>query len=76
MNDWIVSNAEVLGGKPCVGGTRISVEFLLELLAGGATPAEILQSYPQLTRDSLVAAFQYAAESMRSEVVWDVKVPA
>lgn len=76
MNDWIVSNAEVLGGKPCVRGTRISVEFVLELLASGATPAEILQSYPQLTRDSLAAAFQYAAESMRSELVWDVKIPA
>jgi len=76
MTQWIVTDPEILGGKPCVRGTRLSVEFLLELLASGATPQDILQAHPQLDREGLTAAFQYAAEAMRSEVVWDIKVPA
>jgi hypothetical protein len=37
MSDWIVADPEILAGKPCIKGTRISVEFILELLASGAT---------------------------------------
>jgi uncharacterized protein (DUF433 family) len=76
VTDWIVSDPEVLAGKPRVRGTRISVEFLLELLASGATPAEILKAYPQVSSDALSAAFQYAAESVRNDTVWDVKASA
>jgi len=43
MFDRIVSNPETLGGKPCIKGTRISVEFILELFAGGASQADILR---------------------------------
>jgi uncharacterized protein (DUF433 family) len=72
MTDWITSTPEVLGGKPCVRGTRLSVEFLLELVAGGASPKDILAAYPQLSEEALAAAFRYAAESMKNEVVWDI----
>jgi uncharacterized protein (DUF433 family) len=72
MTDWIKSDPEVLGGKPCVRGTRLSVEFLLELVAGGASPKDILAAYPQLSQEGLGAAFRYAAESMKNEVVWDI----
>lgn len=72
---WIVSNPEVLGGKPCIRGTRISVQFILELLASGATREQILERYPHIPPEGLTAALKYAAESM-SEVVWDVKLPA
>lgn len=75
-SEWIVANPAVLGGKPCIKGTRISVEFVLELLATGATRDEILHAYPQVTADGLAAALQYAARSLKNEVVWDVKVPA
>lgn len=61
--DWIVSDPEILGGKPCVKGTRLSVEFLLELAASGATQVEMLASYPQLTSEGLAAAFLYAAQA-------------
>src|SRR5215470_13329447 len=47
-SEWIVSNPEILGGKPIVRGTRISVEFVLELLASGATQPEILEHYPHI----------------------------
>ena len=76
MGDWIVTNPGVLGGKPCIRGTRISVEFILELLASGATRQDILTAYPQVTNEGLTAAFQYAARSLKNEIVWDVKLSA
>ncbi len=76
MEGWIVARPGVLGGKPCIKGTRISVEFILELLASGATQEQILQGYPQITADGLGAALRYAAQSLKNEVVWDVKIPA
>ncbi|WP_136922069.1 DUF433 domain-containing protein [Polyangium aurulentum] len=62
MDDWIVSRPGVLGGKPCIKGTRISVELVLEMIASGASREDILRAYPQLTADGLAAALQYAAE--------------
>jgi uncharacterized protein (DUF433 family) len=59
--DWIVSEPSLLGGKPCIRGTRISVEFILELLAGGASQADILDAYPHIPAEGLTAALQYAA---------------
>ncbi len=76
MSNWITCNPDVLGGKPCIRETRISVEFLLELVAEGASPKDILAAYPQLSEEALSAAFRYAADSMKNEVVWDVKLPA
>lgn len=57
---WIESSPDVLGGKPRIRGTRISVELLLELLAGGASREEILEAYPQVTAEGLSAALDYA----------------
>ena len=76
MNDRIVTRPELLGGKPCIRGTRISVEFILELLASGATPTQILDKYPQVTGDGLTAALRYAAQALKNEVVWEVKASA
>ena len=75
-DDWIVTQAGVLGGKPCVRGTRISVEFILELFASGASREEVLEAYPQVTADGLSAALAYAARALKNEIVWDVKIPA
>ncbi|OFW06355.1 MAG: hypothetical protein A3H96_22240 [Acidobacteria bacterium RIFCSPLOWO2_02_FULL_67_36] len=71
-----VSDPKILGGKPCVHATRLSVEFLLELAAGGATQEQILAQYPQLTQDGLAAAFRYAADVLKAEHVWDLKTTA
>lgn len=76
MSEWIVTSPGVLGGKPCIKGTRISVEFILELFASGATREQILAAYPQVTADALNAALDYAARALKNEVIWDVKVPA
>ena len=76
MLDWIVSSPGVLGGKPCIRGTRISVEHVLETLASGASRDDILRAYPQVTAEGLAAALQYAARSLKNEVVWDLKILA
>ena len=72
----IVSDPQILGGKPCVRGTRLSVEFLLELAASGANHVQILAQYPQLTADSLAAAFRYAADVLKGEHTWELGITA
>ena len=55
----------VLGGKPVIRGTRLSVEWLLELLARGWSHEQILDNYPGLTADDLHACLAYAAQVLR-----------
>lgn len=76
MEPWIVSDPDTLAGKPRVRGTRLSVAFLIELVASGATREQILASYPHLPPEGLEAAFRYAADALREDVVWDTRVPA
>ena len=59
-DNLIVLDPDILDGKACVRGTRLSVEFLLELAASGATSEQILARYPQLTSQGLSAAFRHA----------------
>jgi len=73
---WIVSDRSVLEGKPCIRGTRISVELVLELLAGGASHDEIQKAYPHLSSEGIAAAINYAAQALKNEIVWDVKFSA
>lgn len=75
-DNLIVSDPQTLGGKPCVRGTRLSVELLLELAASGATQEQILAQYPQLTRDGLAAAFRYAADALKGEHTWELRITA
>ncbi|MFW5967674.1 MAG: DUF433 domain-containing protein [Persicimonas sp.] len=63
----IHSDPEVLVGKPVVRGTRLSVDFILRLLAEGWSESELLENYPSLDDESLRAVFAYAAECMRDE---------
>jgi uncharacterized protein (DUF433 family) len=67
MGEWIVSSPGILGGKPCVRGTRISVEHIMELLASGANRDDILRAHPQIAPDGLSAALQYAACSLKNK---------
>lgn len=67
--DRIVLDPKVLVGKPIIKGTRIAVEFVVELLAEGWTNEQILKNYPQLTQDDIQASLHYAAQSMKQERV-------
>ncbi len=64
----------ILVGKPVIKGTRLAVEFLVDLMAEGWTSEQILQNYPQLTGDDLQAALHYAAESLKRERVYPMAV--
>jgi len=71
--DWrsrIIVDPKVLVGKPIIKGTRIAVEFILELLANGWTVEDILRNYPQLKREDVLAALKYATEVLKEERVY------
>ncbi len=72
----ITTDPAVLGGKPCIKGTRISVAFVLELLASGATFQDILHAYPQLSPEGLEEAVRYAAYFLQNEFVLTSEVVA
>jgi uncharacterized protein (DUF433 family) len=61
LTERIVVDPEVLAGKPVVRGTRLAVEFILELLAAGQSEHELLTSYPGLTREDILACLSYAS---------------
>jgi len=68
--DWrerIVTNPDILVGKPSVKGTRLSVELILGWLAQGWTIEVLLENYPTLTREDVLAALAFAADMMRDE---------
>ncbi len=68
--DWkgqIVVDPQILQGKPVVRGTRLGVDFILGLYAAGWTDAQVIESYPQLSSESIRAAFAYAAEVLGAE---------
>jgi uncharacterized protein (DUF433 family) len=67
--DYITVDPAVCHGKACIKGTRIMVSVVLDNLAAGLTPDEILRSYPPLSREAIQAAIAYAAELTRERVV-------
>ena len=73
-HEYIHGNPNILAGKPVIKGTRIAVEFLLELYGAGWTEAQILESYPHLTPDALRAVHAYAAEIVREEKLYTLAV--
>ena len=68
--EYIHSDPDILIGKPVVKGTRLSIDFILRLFGNGWTISQVLESYPQLTLDSLQAVFAFAAESLSQETVY------
>ena len=69
--DYIVSDNNVLIGKPSIIGTRISVEFIVQLYASGWTEAQILENYPRLERKHLQAVFAYIYDSIHDNLVYN-----
>jgi uncharacterized protein (DUF433 family) len=72
--DRIVVDPAILVGKPVVKGTRLAVEFIIELLAHGWSEADILQNYPGLTREDIQACLFYASALLRDEEVHPLPV--
>ncbi len=75
MSTRIVSDPAVMLGKPCIAGTRITVEHLLRELAAGSTVTDVLEDYPGITRDGLRAALVFAADAVEKERVYEAHGP-
>ncbi len=68
--DRIEISEEILTGKPVIKGTRIAVEFIIELLANGVTMEDILANYPQLTKEDIFAAREYHLDILKKDKVY------
>lgn len=71
----IVIDPEILCGKPVVKGTRLAVEFIVDLLAQGWSEGDILKNYPGMTHDDLLACLAYASAVLHAEKVYPITVP-
>jgi uncharacterized protein (DUF433 family) len=69
-SDHIVLDPAILAGKPIVRGTRLSVEFVIGLMADGWNEADILANYPGLSRENIGACLSYARDLLHSEKVF------
>ena len=73
--DWrkrIVVDPEILVGKPIIKGTRISVEFVVDLLARGWTTEQVLKEYDHLKSEDIRACLAYASEMLKNERVYSL----
>ncbi len=69
MDDHIVVDPNICSGKPTVRGTRIMVKNILGMVAGGYTMAGIIEAYPELTKNDVTAALEYASQVIDEEKV-------
>jgi len=74
--DYIHADFEIMMGKPVFRGTRIPVDLVLEKMAAGETIEQILEAYPRLSREAVLAALAFAADTLRSDVVYPIPTSA
>ncbi|AEE49046.1 DUF433 domain-containing protein [Haliscomenobacter hydrossis] len=72
----IVSDPEILNGKPCIVGTRISVELIMEWLGTGGTVETIAAKHPLLNAELVMEAIRYAARFAKNEIIIEVQTAA
>lgn len=70
----ITIDPEILCGKPIVKGTRLAVEYIVDLLAQGWTESDILKNYPGITREDILACLAYASAVLHAEKVYPAGV--
>ena len=66
-HERIVSDPDIMMGKPTIKGTRITVELILEELGEGLSVEDVLRAHPHLTKEQVLAALRFAAGYMRNE---------
>ena len=69
LQERIVIDPDVVVGKPFIRGTRLAVEFVIDLLARGWDEVQIHENYPGLAREDILACLEYASETLKSERV-------
>lgn len=72
-NKYIISDPEIMMGKPIIKGTRITVELILEKLSSGETIDQILDSHPRLSKDAIYAALAFAAQALKADILYPVQ---
>jgi uncharacterized protein (DUF433 family) len=72
LQPLIISDPNVMMGKPVIAGTRIPAEIILEKLAAGESYEQILEAYPRLTKESIRAALAFGAEALRADIIYPV----
>ncbi|MGI8584198.1 MAG: DUF433 domain-containing protein [Chitinophagaceae bacterium] len=68
--DYISTDPKIMFGKPCIQGTRITVDLIVEKIGQGQTIEQVLDSYPHLTKQQVNSCLLYAAESVRKTIVY------
>lgn len=77
MNDsTIVTDPSVMMGKPVIAGTRITVDLILDKLASGESIEQIVDAHPRLTRQSILAALDFANRVLKSDIVYPIRQSA
>ncbi len=72
--NYITSDPGILGGKPIVKGTRISVQMIIEWMASGATIEDIVQEYKHLPREGVIEALLYASNALKNEILFEARI--
>lgn len=72
-HSMIISDPDIMMGKPVIKNTRITVEMILEKLAAGESIEQILDEHPRLTREMIQAACAFAADVLKADVIYPVK---
>jgi uncharacterized protein (DUF433 family) len=67
---YIISDPNIMMGKPVISGTRITVEFILEKLSSGETISMLLKEYPHLSEEAIKEALAFAAQVLKSDIVY------
>ncbi len=70
LQDRIVIDPDILVGKPVIKGTRISVEFVVDLLSRGWSIEQVLLEYDHLSREDILACLAYAGQMLKSERIY------
>ena len=68
--DRIIVDPKILVGKPVIKGTRLAVEFIVDLMAQGWPENEIMRNYPGITHDDITACLNYAASILKAEKIY------
>ena len=74
--DYITADAAILGGKPVIINTRLSVEFILQRLADGWTEETLLKNYPSLSQEAIQAVFAYAHDCLKDGLLYNKNLVA
>lgn len=73
-NAFIEINPQIMMGKPVIKGTRITVEMVLESLSAGESVEDLIDAYPRLSKDAILAALSFAAEALKGEKIYPLAV--